>query len=161
MKKYIAPIVVSIVIGFMMGLFMWKQYDKKESVKPVFNATTSVPLYFLQQGVYSSKDNMQNGVTKLNHYIYTEEGGKFYVYVAIVKGEANMNKLKGIYESLGYTIYSKQINIDNDNFTSFVAECEQLIEKSNDTNALLKVEEQVLAKYEELVIRGRKDKANS
>ena len=104
MKKYIAPILCSICLGFFMGFFLCNQYDQKIDIKTVFSE--SKKLYFLQSGVYSSLESMQQNVTGLKNYIYTEQDSKYYVYIGITTTEENANKLKGIYEQNGYSIYS-------------------------------------------------------
>ena len=95
MKKYITPILCSICLGFFMGFFLCNQYEGKVDLKTVFSE--SEPLYFLQSGVYSSLESMQENVANLSNYIYTEEAGKYYVYIGITSSEANVDKLKGIY----------------------------------------------------------------
>ena len=109
MKKYITPIFCSICLGFFMGFFLCNQYEGKVDLKTVFSE--SEPLYFLQSGVYSSLESMQENVANLSNYIYTEEEGKYYVYIGITSSEANVDKLKGIYQQMGYSIYSKKLDV--------------------------------------------------
>lgn len=151
MKKYITPILCSICLGFFMGFFLCNQYEGKADLKTVFSE--SEPLYFLQSGVYSSLESMQENVANLSNYIYTEEEGKYYVYIGITSSEANVDKLKGIYQQMGYSIYSKQLDVSNANFITFVKECDQMLAATTEQNAILKIEQEVLASYEKMVIQ--------
>ena len=96
---------------------------------------------------------MQENVANLSNYIYTEEEGKYYVYIGITSSEANVDKLKGIYQQMGYSIYSKQLDVSNANFITFVKECDQMLAATTEQNAILKIEQEVLASYEKMVIQ--------
>lgn len=151
MKKFIAPILCSICIGFFMGFFLCNQYDQELSIKTVFSE--SKKLYFLQSGVYSSLESMKENVGGLTNYIYTEQDGKIYVYVAITTNEENVVKLKGIYEQMGYSIYSKQVEVSEKEFINFVTECDTMMNQTADAKAILKLQQEVLASYEKMVIQ--------
>ena len=61
--------------------------------------------------------------------------------------------LKGIYQQMGYSIYSKQLDVSNANFITFVKECDQMLTATTEQNAILKIEQEVLASYEKMVIQ--------
>lgn len=155
MKKNIETVVVCIAVGFLMGQFMFHQYKKDE--RPSSNSNipvmqTTETLYFLQQGVYSNLDSMKQNLTDFEYYIYTEKDGKYYVYVAIIKSEKNMEKLKGFFNQKGYDIYVKEISVTSTAFIEVLNQYEQLLNGTNDEKTIQAACAQILAKYEELVV---------
>lgn len=147
MKKNLISIFFCCLIGLSLSFYMFKQYDKKEIPTSIAVET----LDFLQIGVYSSKETMEENVKNVNYYIYTEENNQFHVFVAITK-EENFEKVKGYYESLGYDIYKKEISVSNQSFLEILNQYEMMLKEITDTSTIGTIESQVLSKYEELVI---------
>ena len=147
-EKIIMPIIACVLVGFVMGKFMFNQYDN--GVALTSNLTEKEQLYFLQQGVYSSLDSMKENTSSLPYYIYNEEDSKYYVYVGITKDKDNLEKLKGFYQDKVYDIYIKSIEVSNKEFLEIFNQYEQLLQKTTDANAISAIESSVLAKYEEL-----------
>lgn len=147
MKNNLISIFFCCVIGLLLSAYMFKQYDESE-VPTIKEAEI---LSFLQIGVYSSKESMEENVKNVNYYIYTEENNQFYVYIAITKKE-NLDKLKEYYKSLGYDIYVKEINVENKSFLEVLDQYELMLKEIEDTSTIASIESQVLSKYEELVI---------
>ena len=83
MKKYIVTILGSIVVGYFLASFLFKQYDYDDNIKTVFSSDTKV--YLIQQGVYSSLESMKENMIGFNYYIYSYENDKYYTYIAITK----------------------------------------------------------------------------
>ena len=54
---------------------------------------------------------------------------------------------------MGYSIYSKQLDVNDQDFATFVKECDQMLTATTDQNAILKIEQEVLASYEKMVIQ--------
>ena len=152
MKKNIETIVVCIAVGFLMGQFMFNQYHKEEKLSTIPVVQTEEKLYFLQQGVYSNLDSMKQNLTDFEYYTYTEKDGKYYVYVAIIKSEENMEKLKGFFNQKGYDIYVKEISITSAAFLEVLNQYEQLLKGTDDEKTIQAACTQILAKYEELVV---------
>ena len=75
MNKYIVPIVSALLVGFLLAKFMIDQYDKKESLTTVFNKYET--LYFVRQGIYSSKESMEKNMTDFAYYIYNQNEDKY------------------------------------------------------------------------------------
>lgn len=142
------PIIACVLVGFVMGKFMFNQYDN--GVALTSNLIEKEQLYFLQQGVYSSIDSMKENTSSLSYYIYNEDDGKYYVYVGITKDKNNLEKLKGFYQNKGYDIYIKSIEVSNKEFLEVFNQYEQLLQKTTDEKAISAIESSVLAKYEEL-----------
>ena len=152
MKKNIEMIVVCIAVGFLMGQFMFNQYHKEEKTSIVPVVQTEEKLYFLQQGVYSNLDSMKQNLTDFEYYTYTEKDGKYYVYVAIIKSEENLEKLKGYFKQKGYDIYVKEFSVTSAAFIEVLNQYEQLLKGTSDEKTIQAACTQILAKYEELVI---------
>lgn len=143
------PIISAIIIGICLSKFMFNQYNYDPKLSTVFGNGTSV--YFLQQGVYSSKENMEQNCASFPHYIYSVSDEKYYVYVAITKSEENLEKLKGYYHNLGYSIYVKELNISNQDFINILEQYDVLLSKSTENSVIEAITAQALLKYEELI----------
>ena len=145
MKKTMLLAVVFVVLGSICGNYL---YEKAPNSISVFQENQT--FYFLQEGIYSSKDIMQENVGDLATKLTVLEDDKYYVYVGITMSEDNANKIKKIYENLGYKIYIKTISLDNEEFSSNVSQFDLLVEESDVPDDILTVEEVVLANYEQI-----------
>jgi len=155
MNKYIFPIISALLVGFLLAKFMIDQYDKKEKLKMVFNFSENI--YFIQQGVYSTKESMEKNLTDFAYYIYNVENEKYYVYVGITKSKENSEKLKDFYNSLGYITYIKEISVDSDAFISVLEQYDNLLTETDDEKTIKAICSQVLSKYEELILNEREN----
>ena len=149
-SKMIMPILLCIIVGFFMGTFLLNQYENREDVKPTFNSKKTV--YFIQQGVYSTKESMEKNVTNFAYYIYNVIDDKYYVYIGMTMDQKNVSILQGYFKDLGYDIYVKEVTIDNESFTQVLNQYDILLEKTTDKATIKAICSQVLSKYEELVI---------
>ena len=147
--------VFSIILGIILGLIMLNQYDKKVELKPVSNTTEKI--YLLQQGVYSSIESMEESIKKTPHYIYNIENDKYHVYVAFTKDD----KLKGYFENIGYSIYVKEINMNNKNFIEILEQYDLLLNNTDDKEVINAIVKQTINKYKELVIDEDLNKGNA
>lgn len=154
MKKLI-PLILCLLVGFFMSKFMLSQYEGREKITPVFG--NSEKLYFVQYGVYSTKENMINNTTNLKYYIYNEIDDLFYVFIGITKNKTNSEKVEGYFKNLGYDIYITQYSCNNKDFLEMINYYDVLLEKTDDKDVIKEAMRQVLEKYEELVINERQD----
>ena len=146
------PLILCLTVGFFMGKLMFSQYDDKQGLKLVSSASEKV--YFIQQGVYSSKESMEENTSNLTYYIYTIDNDRYYVYIGITKNEENLDKLKGYFGSLGYNIYVKEFYISNESFITVLDQYETMLSETTDSKTIGAICSQVLSKYEELVINS-------
>ena len=146
-NKIIVPTILSLLIGSYLGYIIFKQY--KNTSQSVFSETTII--YFLQQGVYSSKESMDNNTKLLNEYIYTLDNNQYRVFVSITTDKNNAEKLKAIYNNKGIDIYIKERNIEDMAFVEKLKQYDEIIKTSNDENAILELESQILNEYELVV----------
>lgn len=158
-KKLITPIVLALFVGAILGTFLFQQYDKVE-LKTV-DGQEAKEVYFLQIGVYSSKESMEEQVSKIPYYIYQIENGKYYVYVAMTLKETNSQKLKDFFIANGYNIYVKKFGIANTAFLTVLEQYDTMLEQAVDTTSYSAICGQVLAKYEELVNSEREDQGTA
>lgn len=149
MKKIIMPVLCATIIGFILGYFMFEQYDGLRTIIPV--RAESKPLYFIQQGVYSSIENVKKNTTAFQNYIYQQENDKYYVYIGITKYKENAEKIKEYYKQQGYITYIKEISINNKEFIESLEKYDVLISETTDTNTYPTICSQILTKYKELV----------
>ncbi len=146
----IIPVALCILIGFFMGTFLLKQYDIKTDVASL----TGENIYFLQTGVFSSIDSMKEAMKNTSYYIYTKENNMYYSYIAITKNKNNLDKLKDYYKKEGYDIYVREMFISNISFLTVLEQYDLLLNETTDTNVIKSIENQVLSKYEELILRN-------
>lgn len=155
MKKYIIPIILSIAIGFYLGISLLKQYKTAKELTAVFNSGIS-EIYFVREGEYDSFEEMQKAMIKFPYYIHTSKDGKYYSYLGMSTNIENANKIKGYYDNLGYSTIVEEIGVSNTDFIDVLEEYDKLLATSNDTT-ISSICSQILVKYEELVINENND----
>lgn len=149
MKRTIILAVVFLTLGTICGNFL---YQKAPNSISVFQQDSSY--YFLQEGVYTSKDVMQESIKDIPHKLVVFKDDMYYVYVGITKSEKNADKIQKIYEELGYQIHITTESLDNEEFSSNVTQFDLLVEEAESSEDVLTVEEVILANYEELIGTG-------
>lgn len=111
--------------------------------------------YFIQEGVYSSKEIMTENTKDIQVKTVDTLNNKQYVYLGITRDNNNAKKIKDIYEKKGYQIYIKEQNLSNEEFYNNVTQFDILVNSTDKESEILTIEEVVLANYEELI---KKDK---
>lgn len=150
MKKIFVPLVSAIVIGLILGKYFFSQYESK--IDTVFQSDEKI--YVLQQGVYSTPENVTKYTTKLDYYI-THHDDKYYrVYVAITHNKNNVTRLEEYFLSKGNDIYVRELSTNNLEFLELIKQYDLLLESGSGDSELLQIEKQVLSKYEELILRN-------
>lgn len=139
--------ILPIIFGLVVGLVFTKLFYSSYNATMTFNE--SVNVYVFQQGVYSSLDSVKENVN-LNYYIYEKNGDMYYVYSAFTTNYNNVDKLKGYFEDLGYSIYVKEVNMNANNFTETLKQYDLLLEKTNDQKTIEAINANVLSVYEEV-----------
>lgn len=151
MKKYGLTIFIGLVIGFLLCSFFLKQYNDYSGIK-VSNIGNEI--YFLEYGVYSTLDILEENTIDLQNYVYSENDNKYYVYVGITALEENANKILNHYKKLGNDVTIKKYSITNKNFLEQLKTYDEVLKNTKDDTAISSVISQVLNKYEEVVISG-------
>lgn len=147
------PIILCIICGGLMGKFMLEQYDQNEKSEMSFLESTTV--YYVQQGVYSSKESMENSMNNISYYIYSEQDGKYYAYIGMTGKKENTDKLSNYFKGLGYDVYIKEFTIENSAFLEVLSQYDLMLQNTDDANTISAICAQVLGKYEELVLNDQ------
>lgn len=141
-KKFLFSLVVAISLGTVVGKYC---YDET-AAKTVFHEDD---LIFLQQGVYTDKENMEENTKRIDPKVVVHEDHKYYVYVGITKKQKNAEKLKKIYEKKGYDIYEKKQSTSSEEFKNNLEQFDLLLDKAEKEEELISINEVILANYEQ------------
>lgn len=141
----------ALTIGFFLSLFFIKQYDQYNGIKISNNGEE---LYFIQYGVFSSVESMEENTISLQNYVYNEENNQYFVYVGITKEKDNANKIVAYYKELGYDTIIKNFSITSKQFLELLVNYDSILKQTDDETAISSIINQVLMKYEEVVING-------
>ena len=136
MKKTFLLSIFFITLGTILGIFLRNSY--KDNLLGAFGEGKIY--YFLQEGVYSNKDIMTENTKDLNIKLVNEENGKYYVYLGITRDEENVKKIKEIYNTKGYQLYIKEINLSNEEFYNNVTQFDLLIKNTTKEEEILTIE---------------------
>lgn len=142
---------VSIILGALSAMLLNSTY--KEKLVNTFSEGKTY--YFIQEGVYSSKEIMTENTKDIQVKTVDTLNDKQYVYLGITRDNNNAKKIKDIYEKKGYQIYIKEQNLSNEEFYNNVTQFDILVNSTDKASEILTIEEVVLANYEELI---KKDK---
>lgn len=147
MKKTFLIALVAIISGTLTAVIFNNAYQEKIAN----NFSTGKTYYFIQEGVYSSTDNLNENTKDISVKAIDSVKDKHYVYLGITRDNKNAQKIKKIYEKKGYQTYVKEQNISNEEFYNNVTQFDLLINSTNKESEILTIEEVVLANYEELI----------
>ena len=146
MKKIILKGILFVIIGFFLGEVIFG--NTKDYLKRLKKMDT---YYFLQEGVYSTKESLQRNIENLTHKTIDYQDNQYYVYVGITKDEKVLDTLKNIYEKKGYSLYIKEKDLSSEEFSENVNQFDLLIKNTEEEDQILTIERVVLANYEEII----------
>ena len=152
MKKYLFTFLLALIVGFFLSSFFINQYDNYSGIKV---SGLGEDLYFIQYGVYSSLDSMEKETIGLENYVYNINEDMYYVYVGITNIDTNANKIVDYYKNLGYETIIKRYSVSNNKFIEELTNYDNLLKETNDKTAIASLINQILIKYEEVVINGK------
>lgn len=148
MKRYLFPVITSLIIGGVLSYFIISQYDDLDSLTVSSNAET---LYYIQRGAYSDKTNMENNMKDFEYYIYNVEDNLYHAYIGISQNKENALKIQNYYKNLGFDTEIKEKITDNTDFINVLSQYDELLNKTSDNESIKTICNQVLSRYEELV----------
>ena len=150
MKKNIKYTIYAVIIGIIIGKYIFYQYTKEE--KMVINNTDNI-IYLMQYGVYKDEKNMIESTKKLINYFYYKDEKGYHVLIGITK---NKNLKQKIVDSYGLTanIYMKGVKNNNQEFIQSLSQYDELIEHTKDKKIIINAQKQILSKYEELIVNN-------
>ena len=145
MKKTIIYGFISVVAGIVLG-----KYLSIEDFKSLPTFKTGESYYFLQEGIYSSEENLAENTKNIETKLVEKSNDKYYVYLGITKNLKVAEKLKQLYENQGYQVYIKEVELKNEEFYNNVTQFDLLLNNDISESEMLTIEEVVLANYEEI-----------
>ena len=151
MKKYLLTFLIALIIGFFLSSFFLIQYEDFAGIKV---SGTGENLYFVQYGIFSSLDSLEENTISLQNYVYNKQDNLYYVYVGITNLEENAKKIVDYYKNLGYDATIKEFGITNKEFLELLVNYDEILKNTDDETAIASIINQVLIKYEEVVISG-------
>jgi len=151
MKKYLVTLFLALIVGFFLFNIFIKQYNNYTGVKV---STIGDSLYFIQYGVFFIFESMEENTIELQNYVYNEVDNLYYVYVGITNEEENAKKIEKYYNNNGYDTLIKEFEIGNNNFIEELKTYDEVLKTTQDETVIASVINQVLIKYEEVVING-------
>lgn len=140
----------AIMLGYFCGKFIFEDYQTSETT---FQDVGTV--YFLQQGVYSSLEAMEQSVEDLSQYLYRKEEDKYYVYFGITSKKENAEKVKELYSKNNKFVYIKQSVMTNQDFLSNLIQYDILLNSSNTMDEVNSVLKAIIASYQEFVVSSQ------
>ena len=149
-KSFFITILVAILIGAVLGNFLFEQYKlESENVIKEVNST-----YFLMEGSYSTESQANNAVSNNNikTYLIVKEDANYIVYLAITKDNNNLDKLKKLYNDLGINCSIKKMSVENEEFLAMLEQMDILLNKTSSNDEILAINEVILANYQEFVL---------
>lgn len=147
MRKTLLLMTVAIISGGIIGIALFSEYKETSSV-----FSDKKKLYFLEEGIYSSKKLLEYNTKNIDPKLIVEKDGKYHLYVGITGEQKNISKIKNIYKNKGYSIYEKELEIDNLEFLSNIEQFDILLDNANNESDISAIEEVVLSNYENLVM---------
>ena len=146
MKKIIVVGSIFILLGFIVGNNLFSK--RIELVKEINRNNT---YYFLEEGVYSSKEMLQNNISKITQKVISENKNYYYVYIGITKNIDVATKIKELYEERGYKIKIKEKQLKNEEFSNNVSQFDILLKEATTFDEVLTIERIVLSNYDDLI----------
>lgn len=151
MKKYLLTFLLALIIGFFLSNFFLKQYNDFEGIKV---SSIGETLYFIQYGVFSNLESLEENTISLQNYVYNKKDNMYYVYIGITGSKENAERIIQFYKNLGYDTLIKEYQITNKTFVDLLVNYDEILKNTEDETAISSIINQVLIKYEEVVISG-------
>ncbi len=148
MKKYLLPVSISLILGISMAYFIIRQY---ETMPALAVSSEAESLYYIQRGVYQDMNTMSDNMKDFTNYIYNVEDNQYHSYIGITTSKDNASKIQNYYKEAGYETKIEERITDNKDFINILKQYDELLAKTDDSESVKVICNQVLAKYEELV----------
>ncbi len=142
MRRFFIVLVTAVILGTFLGRYM----EQKVNMQSVFQEENFI---FLQQGVYTNKEHMEENSRKLDPKLVVFEDGKYYVYVGITKEKENAVKLEKIYEKKGYPVIERTGTVSNLEFENNLEQFDLLLKQTKKEEEILSINEVILSSYEQ------------
>lgn len=128
-KSVMGPLFFAMLFGFLLGKFVYYIYSDD-----IVSELRSSKIYLIQNGEYSSYDDMREGNIS-NSYVYYKDNDKYKSVVGITKNEDNVDKIKNLYNDelvvSEYYVSTDLINDKQNYYDSELAKADNLKEVTN------------------------------
>ncbi len=132
-RNVIIVIFLGIIIGYVFGNLIYKNYNGLEYIEEDGN------IYYVQYGVYVSKEAALKNVMQLDNYIIKENDDKFYVYLGITTTLNTALKIQNYYEERDIHTYIRSDYVENSETLSKLKEYDTKLEKLETNEELTEV----------------------
>ena len=149
--KKIVYVIVAIIMGVIIGKYIYNGYENELTTALAESKVEDV--YLLQYGVYSNEELMKKNTEKLKKYFYYVDDNEYHVLIGITKDKSLKDKIVNSY-NIEDNIYLKKINVDNSEFNELLKQYDILVKNTENKTTILNAENQILSKYEELILRS-------
>lgn len=146
MKKYFFPIIFSLFLGVFMAYLIINSY---ESLDGAAVSAKTEKVFFIQRGVYSSLESMNEAMSDFTDYIYGVEDNMYHCYVGLSLNSDNASKIVNVYKSQNIDTIVKEKVIEYTEFIDILSKYDEILSKTDDFKSIQTINNQVLAKYEE------------
>lgn len=128
MKKTLMMIILAVIVGFSFGYLFLRKFNNE-----VITEVSSIKsqCYAFQVGVYRNKENAIKAAQD-NKGIVVLDNDLYRVYIALLKDEGLIDRLKSYYDTKNVNYYLKAINISNK--TSSILDNYEIILKKTDAD---------------------------
>lgn len=145
MKKFFLTSIFFIILGMVIGKIIFLEKD----ILNIFK--TKDKYYFLQEGVYDNNNLFESTTANLKNAIIEHKDNKIYIYTGITKDIEIAEQLVEIYKNKNINLSIKEKYISNEEFKNNVEQFDLLIKSSSGEEEIMKIQEVVLANYEETI----------
>lgn len=138
MKKTIIICVLFLCIGFLLE-------------RKILEKEQEETFYFLLEGIYQDKNLFEENTNNLRKKVLEYQNNKIYVYVAITKDIEIAKHLQGLYQKQNKTVEIESRQIKEEELKMNIEQFDILVKKAESEEEIYKIEEVVLANYEEIM----------
>ena len=146
MKRILVLSSIFILLGFIVGNFIFSK--RIELIRKINDNKT---YYFLEEGVYSSKEMLQNNISEITEKVISKINNYYHVYIGITKNKDIALKIKELYEERGYKINIKEKKLNNEEFSTNVSQFDILLKEVSTFDEIRTIERIILSNYEDLI----------
>ena len=146
MKRILILSSIFVVLGFAVGNIIFS--NRVELVRNIKNNNN---YYFLEEGVYSSKEMLNTNVSKVAQKVISKINNNYYVYIGITKNKDIALKIKELYEERGYKINIKEKKLNNEEFSTNLNQFDILLNEATTFEEINTIERIILSNYEDLI----------
>lgn len=141
-KNIILVILFGSIVGYLFGSILFKNYKGIEYQENDGN------IYYLQYGVYTTKESAIDNTKKLdNNYIIKEMDDKYYVYLGVTEDYDLALKIQKYYKDKNIYTYIRSDYVDNSETLNKLKEYDNQI-KDNQDEEIISVMKEILENSE-------------